>query len=404
MPAMRGTIEDWKRVSVDRALLERAAGLGAGDIAGLARLRDVFGETDSAIALELAQARRKAAAKFGGLPGALIADTAGVEQASGLAVARHKAGRIHEELGSGAAVADLCCGIGGDTLALCDAGLTVTAVDRDPVRAWMARHNSGGRTQGVCMDVADWRPEAGSSEYAIHLDPARRHEGTGRRMWKLDDLQPPPAVIARLIASVGDTGAAVKLSPGVDLDALDALVPQGEHEVEFIAEDNRLVQAVLWTGKLRRAERSATLIADDRTHTLDGEPGQASLGTIARYLYAVHPAAERAGLIHLLAEEHNAPLIHRKLGLMSRDTPIDSPWLTGFELLAELPWRAKKVKRWLSEHDAGIVEVKTRGKACEPDAVAKQLRGKGGTPYTVFVLRFDVRVVALVCRRVSHVG
>ena len=137
-----------------------------------------------------------------------------------------------------------------------------------------------------------------------------------------------------------------------------------------------------------------------KTHTLDGEPGRAPLGPMRRYLYAVHPAVERAELMHLLAEEHTAPLIHRKLGLLTRDTPTTSPWLTGFELLAELPWRPKKVKQWLSQRDAGIVEIKTRGKAVDPDAVAKQLRGKGKTPYTVFVLRFDVRVVALVCRRV----
>ena len=93
-----------------------------------------------------------------------------------------------------------------------------------------------------------------------------------------------------------------------------------------------------------------------KTHTLDGEPGRAPLGPMRRYLYAVHPAVERAELMHLLAEEHTAPLIHRKLGLLTRDTPTTSPWLTGFELLAELPWRPKKVKQWLSQRDAGIVE------------------------------------------------
>lgn len=398
---MRGTIEDWQRVAADPALQVRAAEAAVEGVGAIAAIRRRYDETAVAIALELVKARGKAAAKFGDSAGSMIADANGVEQASGSAVARYKALRFREALGEGAAVADLCCGIGGDTLALCDAGLATTSVDRDPVRVWMTGQNSGGRARVLCSDVTGWPPtaEPGANGCAIHLDPARRNENTGRRVWKLDDLQPPPGEIARLVRSAEGEGAAVKLGPGVDLEAVNQLDPHGG--VEFIAEGNRLVQAVMWTGKLRRAERSATLITHNATHTLDGSPGEADIGPVARYLYAVHPAAERAGLIHLLAEQHDAPLIHPKLGLLSHDSPASSPWLVGFELIAELPWRLRKVKQWLSQHDAGIIEVKTRGKTVDPDAIAKQLRGKGETPYTVFVLRFNVRVVALVCRRLE---
>lgn len=398
---MRGTVKTWEHVAGNAALLERASGLATGDITGLARLRSDFGDEASAIALELILARRKAAEKFGDAAETLIADVQGVEQASGQAVARYKAGRIRSTLGTGARIVDLCCGIGGDTVSLCEAGLMVTAVDREPTRAWMARHNSALRADAVCMDVGDWSGTSiATGGCAIHLDPARRNEGTGRRAWKLDDLQPAPTVIAGLIAHAGEAGASVKLSPGVDLQSLAALVGDTPYEVGFIAEHGRLVQAVLWTGKLRQAPRSATLITCGQTHTLAGSPTHAPTGPMRRYLHAVHPAVERAGLIGLLSGEHDAPLIHPKLGLLTSDAPIDSPWLTGFELLAELPWRPKKVRQWLGAHDAGIIEVKTRGKAVAPDAAAKQLRGKGETPYTVFVLRFDLRVVALVCRRV----
>lgn len=400
---MRGTVKTWEHVAGNAALLERASGLATGDITGLARLRSDFGDETSAIALELILARRKAAEKFGDAAETLIADVQGVEQASGQAVARYKSGRICSTLGTGARIVDLCCGIGGDTVSLCEAGLMVTAVDREPTRAWMARHNSALRADAVCMDAGDWcGTSIATGGCAIHLDPARRNEGTGRRAWKLDDLQPAPAVIAGLIAHAGEAGAAVKLSPGVDLQALDALVGDAPYEVGFIAEHGRLVQAVLWTGKLRQAQRSATLITRGQTHTLAGSPSHAPTGPMRRYLHAVHSAVERAGLIGLLSGEHDAPLIHPKLGLLTSDAPIDSPWLTGFELLAELPWRPKKVRQWLGAHDAGIIEVKTRGKAVDPDAAAKQLRGKGETPYTVFVLRWDVRVVALVCRRIDN--
>ena len=51
--------------------------------------------------------------------------------------------------------------------------------------------------------------------------------------------------------------------------------------------------------------------------------------------------------------------------------------------------------------DAGMVEVKTRGKAVDPDRVQSDLRGDGDTTYTVFILRFDRQVRALVTRRVA---
>ena len=400
---MHGTVADWRRVAGNVALIQRAARAEGQGVSGVAALRRDFTATDVAIALELARAREKAATKFGDVAAGLIADLAGVQQASGQAVARHKAEHFRACLGGGAAIADLCCGVGGDTLALCQAELSVTAVDRDPVRAWMARHNSGSRASAVCTEVANWPGVIDGRAAAIHIDPARRNEATGKRTWSLDQLQPPPEQIGRLIGCAAQIGAAVKLSPGVDLDALP-----WPGEVEFIAEGNRLVQAVLWTGQLQRAERRATLITPaashlpesrEEIHTLEGIPGTARVGPPARYLYAVHPAVERAQLIHLLAQRHNAPLVHPKLGLLSCETPITSPWLTGFELLTQLPWRLRKVKQWLADHDGGIVEVKTRGKAVEPDTVSKQLRGKGNTPYTLFILRRETRVGAWVCRR-----
>jgi len=96
----------------------------------------------------------------------------------------------------------------------------------------------------------------------------------------------------------------------------------------------------------------------------------------------------------------DAPMVHPKLGLLTSDRVIDSPWVTGFELIERQPWRPKRVRQWLAAHDAGLIEVKTRGKACDPDKEQQRLRGAGDTPYTVFVLRFDTKVQALITKRI----
>ncbi len=226
----------------------------------------------------------------------------------------------------------------------------------------------------------------------------------------------PPAAPGRagcsaaLIHRYPDAG--VKLSPAVNLAELeDELIEQipgaglpgagAGAEIEFISEAGRLVQAMLWTGRPRKPQpRTATLLVDGKTHTINGEPGEPDWAPPGRYLYTVDPAAERAGLLH----RFNLPAIHPRLGLLTSDDVLDNPWLTAFERLAELPYSAnnpKKIKAWLADHDAGIVEIKTRGKAVDPDPMQRALRGEGSTPYTLFILRFDQRLACLITRRLA---
>jgi hypothetical protein len=64
-----------------------------------------------------------------------------------------------------------------------------------------------------------------------------------------------------------------------------------------------------------------------------------------------------------------------------------------------MPWRLSRVRECLASLDAGVVEVKTRGGAVEPDAAQRALRGPGQRGLTVFVLRFGRRVEAIVTER-----
>ncbi|MGB1125924.1 MAG: THUMP-like domain-containing protein [Phycisphaeraceae bacterium] len=387
---MSREIDLWRTVLGDATLMERSARVDSSDVSAITSLRRDYSAQAVSVALSMIEARRKAQRKFGERGRSLIADVAGVEQASGAAVAAYKARRFADLLGGGATIADLCCGIGGDAMALADAGLDVIAVDRDPLRAWMARQNGGPRMQAVCSDVAT----LGVAGMPIHLDPARRVEKSGRRVWRMEDMQPGPQVVGPFIEHSGC--AAIKLSPGVDLEALP-----WAGELEFISEHGRLVQAVLWCGRCAQTSRRATLIDARGTHTLHGDPTWSGFHPLQHYLYTFDAAVERAELIGHLSAQVDAPVVHPKLGLLTSENIIDSPWLKGFEFIEQLPWRPKRVKQWLAANDAGLVEVKTRGKACDPDKEQLRLRGKGDTPYVVFVLRFDTKVQALITRRLS---
>lgn len=387
---MMNEIELWRGVAADALLMQRASVVDASDVSAIASLRRDYPAEQVSIALSLSEARRKAHRKFGEPGLRIVADVSGVEQASGASVAAYKAQRMRETLGSDAIVADLCCGIGGDSMAMSDAGLNVLAVDHVALRAWMAWQNGGARVRAACADVAS----LDVSGTAIHLDPARRDEQGDKRSWRLEDYQPGPEVIGRLIDQ--SPAAAVKLSPGIDKQALP-----WAGELEFISDHGRLVQAILWCGGFAKDERAATLIDETGTHRVGGKPSSPRYQAAGRYLYTFDASVERADLVGQLSSMLDAPSIHPRLGLLTSERVIDSPWATGFELIDQLPWRPKRVKQWLSANDGGLIEVKTRGKACDPDQTQRDLRGKGATPYTVFVLRFDTKVKALICERLT---
>ncbi|QNN21979.1 hypothetical protein HED60_06735 [Planctomycetales bacterium ZRK34] len=355
----------------------------------ITRLRKLGDDEQVRAAIELTIARRKAADKFDH-PEQMIADPVGVEQATSLDVARHKAKRFAE---AGIDhVVDLCCGIGGDAIALRE-HMSVKCIDRDPVRAWMAQHNTGCPAE--CADVTTLAREGA----AYHIDPDRRPGG--RRVWCIDDCEPGPEFLHTLN---GD--GAMKLSPAVDFEQLQGF-PGGE--VEIINRRGTLVQAVLWTGRLARHERTATRIDCDTAApgcaeaiSMHGSPRYVPLCEPQRYLLAIDPAIERADLTGELCDQLDLAAIHPALGLLTSDTPVQSPWLTGFELLATLPWHEKnlkKIKAALREHDAGLVDVKTRGKAVDPDRFSPKLRQKGNQHLTVFVLRMDQKHTAFITRR-----
>src|SRR5690606_20031513 len=81
-----------------------------------------------------------------------------------------------------AAVSDLGCGIGGDSLAFAGAGLRVTAVDADDVTAAIAAYNLApfGEDAVVRQGYAEDNlpgDSTGQGAHAVWLDPARRTAG-----------------------------------------------------------------------------------------------------------------------------------------------------------------------------------------------------------------------------------
>jgi SAM-dependent methyltransferase len=349
----------------------------AGFLAHLSRLEKRHPSTLAKAALETAILRQRASLKFTRASRMYFTREA-LEQASGEAVARHRAGR-YAGLGR---VADLGCGLGGDSLALAEHA-RVVGVDLDPLRLALAAENLAAYDR---RDRAEW-VQADLNGYALDgidgffFDPARR--AGGRRRFSVRDYLPPLEAVRPWLAQVPAGG--VKLSPGVDLDELAGY----DAEIEFISERGELKECALWFGPLRTARRRATRLDAGGAHTLLPDPAVEAApppaGPPLAYLYEPDPAVLRAGLVTTLAAQLDARQLDPDIAYLAAGRLRPTPWARAFAIEDALPFQLKRLRQRLRALNVGRVTVKKRGSPLEPEALIQQLKLTGPEARVVFL-------------------
>lgn len=360
-----------------RALLDEVRGTAPADeLAVATRLRrDHPAELVSA-ALGQARLRQRAEAKFGTEDARRMFFTPnGVEQSTRASVAAYRAGRLRE-LGV-TSVADLCCGIGGDAVALARAGIRVLAVDRDPLTAAAARANADALGLAGLIEVREADvTEVDTSGYdAVFVDPARR--GGRGRIFDPEAYSPPLSWAVQAAARAPH--AALKLAPGIPHEA----VPE-DAEAEWISDGGDVKEAVLWFGT--GSGIRATLLPGPRTLLGRGLPDPA-VRPVGRYLYEPDGAVIRAHLVAEVAEDLAGGLIDPTIAYVTADEPRATPYATAYEITDRLPFNLKKLKALLREREVGILTVKKRGSAVEPEELRKKVKPRGPNSATVFLTR-----------------
>ncbi|MGW2729529.1 class I SAM-dependent methyltransferase [Streptomyces sp. NPDC001494] len=362
-----------------RALLDEVRDTDpAHELAVATRLRrDHPAELVSA-ALGQARLRQRAVAKFGAEDAARMFFTPnGVEQSTRASVAAYRAERM-KGLGV-TSVADLCCGIGGDAIALARAGIRVLAVDRDPLTAAAARANAEALGLAGLIEVreADVTDVDTGGHDAVFVDPARR--GGRGRVFDPEAYSPPLswAVGAALKAP----RAALKIAPGVPHEAIPA-----EAEAEWISDGGDVKEAVLWFGAGAPGTVRATLLPGPRTLPGRGLPDP-GVRPVGRYLYEPDGAVIRAHLVAEVAEDLDGGLIDPTIAYVTSDELHGTPYATAYEITDRLPFNVKKLKALLREREVGILTVKKRGSAVEPEELRRKVKPQGPHSATVFLTR-----------------
>ncbi|MFI1013663.1 SAM-dependent methyltransferase [Streptomyces sp. NPDC020965] len=344
-------------------------------------------------ALGQARLRQRAVAKFGAADAYRMYFTPnGVEQATRKSVAEYRARRF-ADLGV-RTVADLCSGIGGDAIALARAGIRVLAVDRDPLTADVVRANAAalglsGLIEVRCADVM----EIDTAAYdAVFVDPARR--GGRGRVFDPEAYSPP--LSWAIDAARTRPYAALKIAPGIPHE----LVP-GDFTAEWISDEGDVKEAVLWYGAQpptgpaatgagapgkRPGTVTATLLPGARSLVGLGLPNP-SVRPVGRYLYEPDGAVVRAHLVAEVARELDGGLIDETIAYITADEHRPTPYATAYEITDVLPFSLKKLKALLREREVGILTVKKRGSAVEPEELRRKVKPRGPNAATVFLTR-----------------
>ncbi|WP_129295783.1 class I SAM-dependent methyltransferase [Streptomyces lydicus] len=377
------------------------------ELAAATRLRRTYPAPLVSAALGQAQLRQRAVAKFGADAGRMYFTPNGVEQSTRATVAAHRAARL-AALGV-RTLADLCCGIGGDAIALARAGIRVLAVDRDPLACAAARANAEalGLAELIEVRCADVTEVDTAGYDAVFVDPARRSKARGGRIFDPEAYSPPLswAIEAARKAPV----AALKIAPGVPHEAL----PE-DAETEWISDGGDVKEAVVWFGAAKdAAEDTAAGAAEDRAKDAaqDGAdriaPGgrRATLlpagdsllgaglpdpepGPVGDWLYEPDGAVIRSHLVADVARQIGGRLIDPTIAYLTADRRTETPYATAYAITDVLPFHVKRLKALLREREVGIAVIKKRGSAVEPEELRRKLKlGGGRNSCTIFLTR-----------------
>ncbi|MEO7427428.1 MAG: class I SAM-dependent methyltransferase [Fibrobacteria bacterium] len=333
--------------------------------------------------LEQRKLRAKAARKCP-LAADMLFTALGLEQLTHSELAAYKASKLPGDIRT---VADLCCGLGGDSLYLPER-MRVTGIDYslETLRAY--RHNVKLR-RGCDAVLADVTAAPVRAEVAL-LDPARRASGRSDR-WQDQDMSPSWDAMERMVGRYD--GMAIKLGPGIAFpEFLES------YEWEYLGLRDECLEAVVWTGRLGRPGmvRAVELPGGESIEALrtDLQDTFGEAGAPSAYLYEPVKSVVRAHLFGVLAARLRLWQIDPRIAYLTGTELVRHPLLKAYKIERELPYDNKAIKEFLRKEEVGRLEIKKRGVNLIPEEFRAGLRLAGANEGTlIFTKAMDRKTV-----------
>ncbi|HEY3328464.1 MAG TPA: hypothetical protein VGK19_00440 [Capsulimonadaceae bacterium] len=378
-------------------LIRQAESLAAARVSpvqALTALRKNASGDVAGAAWDMADLRRRAAAKIGPDSARMYFDRDGYEMASAAPCAAYHASLF---AAAGAAlVVDLCAGVGIDACGFGQAGIDVTGYEIDPARAIFAEANTV--VLGLAERVVVHNSDATQAEIPLEceyafFDPARR-QGERKRIVYGDDLVPPLSLVHTLRMR-GVTSTLAKLSPAVDRSIGDEI----GGDLEFLSSCGECKEALVRTGSLRSGTGVAAVLLDSGTR-LDGPSAPPRVDArVGQFVYEPDPAVIRAGLVGNAAASVDGWLFDANVAYVMSDSKTTTPFATGYRVIDSFPYHRKRLQEALNSFGAGRLIVKRRAFPHEPEAIRKQMKLNGSLEATVILTSEGSRLWAVIVER-----
>jgi hypothetical protein len=354
------------------------------------RLRRELPPARAHLVVEQIELRERARDKFR-LAERMYFTPKGLEQATDDVLAAYKAGRFP----ANEPVVDLCCGIGGDLMALAQRERAV-GVDRDPVVAILAMANVKLLEAPAATVVADDAMNRAPREGCWHCDPDRRPGE--RRTTSAEAFQPSLESLNLFLTQ--NANAAIKLAPATE--APGDWAERGE--LEWLGSRGECRQQVAWFGgpARYRGQRVATIAEQGNLRTIVGQPNVplAVAPRLGRYVYEPHAAILAARLTGIIAREQGIDAVSANTAYLTGDRPVSDPALAGFLINDELPLDRRQLRAYCRERGLARLEIKKRGVQLHPAQLRREIVAKSGDDEaTIIVCPIGGRVRALFVSR-----
>jgi len=317
-----------------------------------------------------------------------------LQQATDLEIASYKALRFsHEE-----PIADMCCGIGGDLIALAKNSPT-TAVDLSDVHLLFAKTNARINGCQQVETICNFAEKVPLESFAAwHIDPDRRSQA--KRTTHLDYFSPALPELEAMLTK--NQNAAFKLAPATD-------VPESWHpqcELEWISHHRECKQLVVWHGSLalHGGTCCATRIdANGNPHSHQGVPsGISEIRPPMQFIYDPDPALVASGLVDHLAQNLDLGRLSPKSHYLTGTEAVEHPLLQSFRLEEAEKIDVKRLKKIVASSEMGRLELKQRGVQLDLDQFRKKLKPNGAGEGAILFTPTTNGNQALVCRRLTE--
>ncbi|EAQ81297.1 class I SAM-dependent methyltransferase [Blastopirellula marina] len=357
----------------------------------LSQLRRELGPERATLIAEQLELRQRGGVKFSRAD-EMFFTRVGLEQATDEVLARYKAQRF----AAPQQIADLCCGVGGDLLALAT-GRTATGVDQSPQLALLAQANCAAYGQPITSACADAAAVDLAAYDAWHCDPDRR--ATDRRTTQLDSFSPSTEQLVGMLQK--NPNAAIKLAPATH--APEAWLAAAE--LEWISSRRECRQLVAWFGDMtpQPGSRRATHVDRDgvaHSFVASDETALQVAAEVGAYVMEPGPALLAAELVDHFAAKHQLGRLLPRSVYLTGDAPLATSLVSQFRVREQMPIDRKSLTKKLREQGIGRVELKVRGLDIRPEAFLKKLKLSGDAVATIILTPTASGNRAILCDRV----